>query len=183
MKLRPSQNFVNYDDGPFDPARLARDLRRVRQTVGGKPRGFCYACGDAWLRWSDEEMLREWDGVIPPLTYEVDLDKSKFVVIRSAQGMRRFQRAYGVAGTDDLDPDWIEIDWRAVARDHDGIQICPVQPDFRRGWYVGWDVASGCVWRRRAIRGVRRIDGGCAGPVTRRAGARCGPGSRGRSGR
>ena len=160
MKLRPSQNVVNYHDGTFDPERLARDLRRTRQIVGGKPQGLWYACGDAWLRWGDEDQNRVWDGVIPPFTYDVDLDKSKFVVIRSASGMRRFQSAYGVLGTHRFRPDRVEIDWRAVARDYDGIQICPVQPDFSEGWYWGWDVASGCVWHQRAIRGVRRIGTG-----------------------
>lgn len=160
MKLHLWQNIVTYYDGPFDPERLARDLRRTRQTVGGKPRGLWYACGDAWLRWWDEDEGRAWDGVIPPFTYEVDLDKSRVLMIATAKQMREFQRAYGVTGRDDLDPAWVDINWRAVARVCDGIQICPVQYGFDRGWYVGWDVASGCVWRRRAIRGLRRIDGG-----------------------
>ena len=153
MKLHPWQSIVTYYDGPFDPERLAQDLRRTRQTVGGKPSGLWYACGDAWLRWADEDDGREWDGVIPLFTYEVDIDKSRIMTITTSLQMRQFHSAYGVRGRK-------EIDWRVVARVCDGIQICPVQDDFRDGWYWGWDVASGCVWRRRAIRGLRRIDGG-----------------------
>ena len=88
MKLRLWQNVVTYYDGPFDPERLARDLRRTRQTVGGKPRGLWYACGDAWLRWADEDDGREWSGVIPPFTYEVDLDNSRIMAITTPLQMR-----------------------------------------------------------------------------------------------
>lgn len=157
MKLLPSQNIVAFYEGPFDPKRLGRDLRRTRQTVGGKPRGLWYACGDAWLRWYDEDNLREWDGKIPPFTYEFDLDKSRFLLIHDAHGMHRFRDTYGVTGGDDLDPEWVDIDWRVVAKEYDGIQICPAQSKRGMGWYYGWDVASGCVWRKRAIRGFRRI--------------------------
>lgn len=162
MKLRPSQNIVTLREA-LDLRRLAHDLRRTRQAVGSKPRGLWYACGDAWLRVGEEWGEGAWDGIIPPFTYEVDLDPSRFVLISSARAMKRFQDAYGVTGVGDLDPEWVDIDWRAVARDYDGVRICPAQSAVGAKWYHGWDVASGCVWRKRAIRRFRRVDEAFAG--------------------
>lgn len=47
------------------------------------------------------------------------------------------------------------IDWKAVAKEYDGIEIDPYQYErrFSEGflWYYGWDCASGCVWRPRGL--------------------------------
>jgi len=56
------------------------------------------------------------------------------------------------------------IDWRAVAREYDGIIITPHCPerhlseDDASTWYYTWDVASGCIWNPRAIAHISPIE-------------------------
>jgi len=58
-----------------------------------------------------------------------------------------------------------EIDWDSVASDHDGIIIAPClwsrRLEMDSMWYYGWDCASGCIWRKRAIAEVRRYEARC----------------------
>ena len=49
------------------------------------------------------------------------------------------------------------VDWRAVARDYDGIEISPYRSDRpamtgRHACFANWDIASGGVWRPRGVR-------------------------------
>lgn len=57
--------------------------------------------------------------------------------------------------------EWINLvrgQWD-MAEKFDGVIICPFQASVRYSldWYLPWDVASGCVWRREAIAGVSNI--------------------------
>lgn len=47
-----------------------------------------------------------------------------------------------------------------VRQDYAGIEISPYQYEcrFELTWYYGWDVASGCVWDKEAIRAVEPVD-------------------------
>ena len=58
-------------------------------------------------------------------------------------------------------PKQYSINWSAVAKDYYGIEISPYRPKYRLAlgylWYYGWDVASGCIWNKDAIRGVRLL--------------------------
>lgn len=55
-----------------------------------------------------------------------------------------------------------DIDWPHVASEYDGIVIAPYQwslrLDHRTNWYYGWDCASGCIWRSRAVAQVRPVN-------------------------
>jgi thiaminase len=44
------------------------------------------------------------------------------------------------------------INWKKVAKDYGGIEICPCIPVYKKYiWFALWDVASGCVWNTESI--------------------------------
>jgi len=119
------------------------------QEVHMKPKGFWYACGTGWIDWVNENMP-SWKPQLAHL-YRVILSlKAKILYVRSAADFDALERKYGVprkfCGLD-------AIDWIRVARDYDGIEICPYRYDKRleRMWYNPWDVASGCIWNTEII--------------------------------
>jgi hypothetical protein len=165
--LQPGRRVVALP-APFDRQRLTRDLapQRNRQRVALKPRGFWYACGGEWLLFS--EGMLGLDAGQPFWVYELSLDLSRVLRVGSPRGLRALSRRYG-RNLDDDDPTPTFLDWRAVARDYDGIEVCPSQRKGVAGWYDAWDVASGCVWQPRAVRSARllRVDRVTAAPSTR----------------
>lgn len=55
----------------------------------------------------------------------------------------------------------LALDWRRIAERWDGMIIAPYQWSRRLdgscSWYYGWDCASGCIWRPRAIADIRLL--------------------------
>ena len=61
------------------------------------------------------------------------------------------------------------IDWPKVAERYDGIIIAPYQWSRRLDgpmWYYGWDCASGCVWRARAVLELKSMEELCQQPLS-----------------
>jgi hypothetical protein len=140
----------------FNPILFKADYVHLLD-VGPKPRGIWYACGDEWIR-----LLLVRGVVRPRHAYRLDIDKSTILIIHTLGELRQFTRTFGVESFDNAyDPElFVEpeyIDWRKVAKLYDGIEICSYQDDAKWSWYLGWDAASGCIWRPRIIRSVRGI--------------------------
>ncbi len=76
-------------------------------------------------------------------------------VIRTEKELLEFHRKYGI----EIRGQGV-IDWFAVSKDYDGIEICPYQWNQRMNldWYYSWDVGSGCIWGSSAFKGVVEID-------------------------
>lgn len=131
------------------------------QEISHKPKGFWYDCDGEWSNWVQFNMP-EWMG---EHEYDVELDHSKMIVIRNFQQLKEFNEKYSIKPeeSEDLDNDYL-IDWRRVAAEYAGIEICPyiskVQQIRETGkvyeWYSTWDVASGCVWNREAIKSIEK---------------------------
>lgn len=138
-----------------------------------KPQGLWYACGDAW----DAFLVREdwFDRMRHPYVYEIEVDLSSMVVIRDQSDFDAFNTEYGkvsrlegeseqyIQGVDKWGgyyiDQWGGIDWPAVAKTYAGIEICPmVYPRPVPKWFEHWDVASGCIWGKRAFKSVRLIE-------------------------
>lgn len=125
------------------------------QTAGRKPKGLWYACGNEWLSWLTYEMP-EWIG---NYVYSINVNEGSMLNIRSYDQLMEFDETYGVKS------EWsrygIErhIDWGKVAKEYDGIEICPYIWDARysMAWYHTWDVASGCIWRPSAVQSIKLI--------------------------
>ena len=150
----------------FDKKKKASDIERVfrspkpftgfrpvsGQKVGLKPRGLWYSCGsswDDWCRWEAPEWITR-----SPYVYRIEVNLSRMLVIRTAEDFEDFESKYMV-GHQGMSM----IDWGAVERDYDGIEICPYLSRFRYvDWYYGWDVASGCIWGSGAFKSVEAIE-------------------------
>lgn len=130
-----------------------------------KPRGF-------WITDDSEDCWRAWCvGArfgLEELTHkhEIILDESNLLILRSVGEIDLFTKEFAVerpwrgqSGQRYVDRC---IDWRAVAARYDGLIITPYQWQRRLcdgySWYYGWDCASGCIWRARAIKEIRLID-------------------------
>jgi hypothetical protein len=100
--------------------------------------------------------------------YQVDLGESRILRIATAADFDAFEEEYATLTAATVlwprslfaAPKIVQgrhIEWRAVARDHDGIEIAPYRVDrpartAEHAWYGNWDIASGCVWRPRGVR-------------------------------
>jgi hypothetical protein len=53
------------------------------------------------------------------------------------------------------------IDWKKVAKEYSGIEICPYigEQRLKFSWYYPWDVASGCVWDNSAVKSINLVSG------------------------
>ena len=117
-----------------------------------KPTGLWYSIeggDDSWTEWCKAESYRDTDA---QLTYELDVDLSRVLVLSTTEQMEDFSRRYAwkdMSGRSELDTLRMYIDWHAVAREYDGLEIYPYQWPSRMGlmWYYGWDCASGVLWR------------------------------------
>jgi len=140
---------IVYSDKPLSSF---RDVKQERsRSPYAKPQGLWYACDKDWKRFVQSEMP-DWAGKYTH-KYLLDVNLRRMCVIRTDEDMELFHVKYLNRETDG-------IDWIAVARDYDGIEICPYRSRFRMGysWYYTWDVASGCIWGRGAFKGVTEVE-------------------------
>lgn len=143
-------------------AALGSILPTLRQEPGPKPRGLWWAVGDDWIEWCRGERFRT-DTL--RRTFKLDIDDSKLLVIGREMSLDQFDREFHI------DTDWqirnreigqtirYAINWPRVAALYSGIEI-PVYSWAHRHelmWYYGWDVASGCIWKQDALRGIERV--------------------------
>ncbi len=124
------------------------------QKDGFKPKGLWYSCGSAWDDWCRNEMPH-WITKSPHV-YRIKVNLSRMLVIRNASDFGAFEVRYLTYTSSGYQL----INWEAVARDYDGIEICPYQSKFRRvaDWYYPWDVASGCIWGPGAFKSVEPVE-------------------------
>ena len=135
------------------PITTFRDVGQERSfSEYAKPEGLWYACGKDWKRFVQAEM-NESRAESYRYKYLLDVNLSRMCVIRTEEEMESFHFKYRDRYTRG-------IDWFEVSRDYDGVEICPYQQKFRMSysWYYPWDVASGCIWGRRAFKGVTEVE-------------------------
>jgi len=140
---KPFTNFFEVDQDP-EP--------------GFKPAGLWYACGSSWDDWC--QMVMPDEIARSPHVYQIEVNPSRILNIRNRDQLQGFNAKYGVSINSSGSH---LIDWRALEKDFDGIEICPYQPESRYEplWYHGWDVASGCIWGSGAFKSVKKIKDMC----------------------
>ncbi|MHB8107764.1 MAG: hypothetical protein ACYDH4_10125 [Candidatus Cryosericum sp.] len=124
-----------------------------------KPVGLWYGKGDSWLGWCRAVRFGDVD---KSYVYRAQINKAKVLRVRRIDDVlelgRRFpmkglivRNAYGGG----------HVDWRAIAREYEGIEFNPYffELRFRPGlsWYSALDVPSGCIWSPKAIEGMTLI--------------------------
>ena len=143
---------IHMSKNPVESVRSAKP-----QEIGFKPSGFWYGCGLEWLDFAENEFPEAKGNYL----YSVTLNPSADILfIRNLAGLDAFHEKYIVP--DPHSTHVVLVDWPRVAKEYDGIEICPYQWTRRLAknflWYYGWDVASGCVWNPRAIQGLEPIE-------------------------
>jgi hypothetical protein len=135
-----------------DPISSFRDVKQERSRSSmQKPQGLWYECNKGWKEFVQREMPSWAAGYNHKYMIEVNLNR--MCVIRTDEDMELFYIKY-------LNRETNGIDWVAVARDYEGIEICPYRSRFRLGysWYYTWDVASGCIWGSGAFKSVTELE-------------------------
>ena len=119
-----------------------------------KPKGLWYAIGNEWIDWVRSEMPH-WEG---DYIYKLDLNSTKILFLETYDDIEKFTRKYKI----DIDysgVDVFDINWKEVSENYSGIEISPYQSSVRHKmlWYNGWDVASGCIWKKDGIESIVKI--------------------------
>lgn len=128
--------------------------------AGFKPFGLWYGFGKSWINWVRAEMP-EWEEEFFQNTFELDLNIEKILTINK-DNILSFTEEY-------RDKDEIRkaifglcVDWGRVAEDYHGIEspkyLSDYRLDNRTHWYYSWDCASGCVWNKKAVKSITRLD-------------------------
>jgi len=159
---------------------LAAISRIFAEENTSKPDGFWYSLKWYWI----EELFRGyyyWDinYTIDPervyyvdvqdFVYDIDIDDSMFVGIGDKKGINKILQLknYGdmIAYYDQYgyDVDGREyINWKKVYADYGGIELSVVQLEkyfdsTKMRWWLGWDIASGCLWNGDLVKSIKWI--------------------------
>ena len=133
------------------------------QDINAKPDGLWYAPGLEWINF-----VKGRPGVLPDdwyeeyqFVYEIQPMLDSMIVVSDGDGLEAFNAEFGAPFPDARNTMRIGgngIDWRAVAQRFAGIQTGQnVYSTHDTLWYDSWDVASGCIWDKRAIDWVQLV--------------------------
>jgi hypothetical protein len=121
--------------------------RRTQPISDFKPKGLWYSCNGEWEKWVKSEEP-EWWG---KYHYTIELNLDNIRIITNFDELKKFTEEFS-------SDNGRNINWRRVALQYSGIEISPVIGKARLNmeypWYYGWDVASGCIWKKDAIKNV-----------------------------
>ena len=146
-----SKNLIVHSVAQFGP--------RYDYKLATKPLGLWYGINNAWLDWCRAEMP-EWLKRYK-YHYHIDLDTSKILNLSTLEETLAFHQKYGVDHSKHFLPK--HIDWQKVAQDYSGIEINPYKYNMafqhfekheEMMWYYCWDMASGCIWNKTAIKNI-----------------------------
>ena len=158
MKL-PKRNIIT--------DRIKFNLNKTyKQGSDLKPTGLWYSCYSSWYKYLIDN---DWKGRLADYIYKLNIknktltdinnkDINKLLVINNEKDFEQFEKKYlkPSAPVRRLGKRW--INWRKVANDFGGIEICPYFSEKREiAWYYPWDVASGCIWNLNIVKNTELI--------------------------
>jgi len=113
-----------------------------------KPIGLWFGLGTSWIDWIRSEMPH-WEKTN---LYKVKTNPKYMLTINDQDKFDKLEKNYG-------HKNGIGIDWGKVSENYSGITINPYNHTERMSslWYYGWDVASGCIWDKKAIKSIEKI--------------------------
>lgn len=122
--------------------------------LASKPKGLWVSVDgdDDWPSFCKREDFRDVD---TQAHYRVHLAEGANIrYIRTPNALLKFDKEFG-------DKDIVsQINWARVAEKYQGIIIAPYQWSMRLGgphWYYTWDVASGCLWDKDAVKSIELV--------------------------
>lgn len=134
------------------------------QDIGPKPKGLWYSFNDEWISWCNGENFR-LESTKHKFLLELDLDKI-YQISNNKQFIDFFEKYKDLVDwkkkilPNTKHIDFMDINWGKVSEEYYGIEINPYMYEFRFShmWYCGWDVSSGCVWNKDAVRSITLIE-------------------------
>ena len=134
-----------------------------REGRGDKPSGLWVSVEgkDDWRSWCLSEDFHTTHLACP--TEVVLCDGANILRVQGEAELKAFHDQWGINRVYGA-PAWekrYRIRWDDLSRQYDGIIIAPYVWSMRLSndtlWYYGWDCASGCIWRARAVRELRHL--------------------------
>jgi hypothetical protein len=118
-----------------------------------KPKGFWYAIGRSWLDWLEGERMNWWKKYI----YKIEINPQHILLLDTEKKIREFSKEYtlpdmGLFGM---------VDWRRVGEKYTGVEFNPYfhgSVRYELMFYNGIDVASGCIWDKKGLRSIKRLN-------------------------
>lgn len=129
-----------------------------------KPKGLWYGFGDSWLEWVRSEMP-DWEKGYRHI-FMLEINQGAVLSMSTMEELLSFTEKYSPSMNKMAKPanhfEQNLIDWDMVSKDYAGIEINPyiyeARMDEDTNWYYPWDVASGCIWDKSAIKTVKKIN-------------------------
>ena len=133
-----------------------------KQRASDKPVGLWYGFGHSWLEWVRYAMPK-WEERYDHI-FLLEVNDSVVKSMSTNEELLLFTEKYSSSknkpsGTSGHSGQNL-IDWDLVSNDYAGIEINPYiysARNKRTEWYSSWDVASGCIWDKSAIRSITEI--------------------------
>lgn len=140
----------------------------VQYTYGFKPMGFWFSQGDGWLQHMKKTnfKMNSYNYL-----YELEVDLNECILIRNLKDLYNFTRKF--CSTSKVRDDFcLDMNWNKVVQttNKSGIIISPNLKEiilkyknndieyFRSmEWYITWDIASGAIWNKKALKQMRLI--------------------------
>lgn len=134
-----------------------KNVSMGKQEVGMKPAGLWYGIGSEWLDWIVYNMP-QWIG---NYIHEIEVNHSKMILINDNVELYDFIRRFKNKDSERQKSAALGTDpnWRQVTSLYSGIEV--PSPRSIGGmdamWLRFWDVGSGAVWKKDAIRKIKRL--------------------------
>lgn len=148
---------------------VAFELSKGRITI--KPPGLWFAVGDEWLQHLKKTHF--WMNKYKYL-YEIEIDTNQLKVIDNMKALQEFSMSYGVHETSPKTTYTLNVDWYKFSNKTKSAGLI-ISPNFKRlhkkyssfnnvmdvfsgsEWYLNWDIASGVIWDRKAIKSLTLV--------------------------
>lgn len=152
-RLHPDQRIIVSHDENIE----FRQKGGQRTTY--KPNGLWYGFGNSWMDWVRSEMP-DWESERKyDHAHLLEIVEGSVLKMSTHDQLLEFTERY--RGKQEGYFEQNMIDWTRVAEDYAGIEINPyiesARMDEDTNWYYTWDIASGCIWDKSAIRSITRI--------------------------
>ena len=131
-----------------------------------KPRGFWFSQGDEWLQHMKKTNFRMNNY---NYLYEIELNLDEMLIIDSLKDLYDFTQQYCASKNKDC---WY-LDWDLVVKKTkaSGVLISPnlkaILKKYKKDsfseyfkgmeWYLTWDIASGAIWNRKAVKSIKLV--------------------------
>ena len=138
------------------------DTDNSSRTNDEKPLGLWYGFSEAWVKFSKQEFgsdnIHHFSNI--KFAYDVKVINTNIIVLKDIHDVSNFTKSFASKGG----TSYTRIDWSKVSKEYSGIEI-PTYKEEGMYWYSNkspnynwlsaWDVASGCIWNKEAVRKLR----------------------------